>query len=73
MAETPTYCSVETVAHELDCSVSTVREYVKQGKLPQPIKCGALVRWRWDDIDRWMQGSLNAKPIDPILEAAHGT
>ena len=48
----PDLCSAETLAHRLDCSVSTVHAYVRRGLLPKPMKLGDLVRWRWADIER---------------------
>lgn len=67
-----TYCSIETVASELDCSETTVRDYVKRGILPQPCRKGGLVRWKWTDIENAMDGT-SAEPADPILAAIHGT
>lgn len=69
----PEYCSAETIARELDCSASTVHAYVKRGILPQPVKRGALGRWKWSEVERWMQSSPNAEPLDPIMEAARGS
>ena len=67
-----TYCSIETVAAELDCSVSTVRDYVKRGLLPQPYRAGGLVRWKWADVEAKVDGVSN-EPIDPIMAAVNGT
>ena len=67
-----TYCSVETVATELDCSVSTVRDYVKRGLLPQPSRTGGLVRWKWDAIVAMVDG-ISSEPEDPIMAAINGT
>lgn len=47
----PDYVSADTLAYRLDCAVSTVREYVDQGLLPQPTTIGSLVRWRWSEVE----------------------
>ena len=50
----PDFCSAETLAHRLDCSVSTVHSYVRRGLLPKPSRLGDLVRWRWADVERFI-------------------
>ncbi len=50
----PDYVSAETLAHRLDCSKSTVADYVRRGLLPKPLKIGELVRWRWADVERFI-------------------
>lgn len=53
----------ETVAELLDvvsvaeicaCSVRTVRRLSDAGKMPSPIKLGALVRWRARELESWI-------------------
>ena len=48
----PDLCSAETLAHRLDCSVSTIHSYVRRQVIPKPFKLGDLVRWRWSDVER---------------------
>ena len=50
----PDFCSAETLAHRLDCSVSTVHSYVRRGLLPKASRLGDLVRWRWADVERFI-------------------
>ena len=48
----PAYLSRASLARELDCSESTVDEWVRRGILPAPIKLSTGgVRWRWSDVD----------------------
>lgn len=74
----PDLCSAETLAHRLDCSVSTVQSYVRRGLLPKPMKLGDLVRWRWAVIERVILELENSQPradaADPYLAGLnHGT
>ena len=64
----PDFVSAETLAHKLDCSESTVHDYVRRGLLPKPIKIGQLVRWRWVDVEQFI-AALEAGPSadDPYL------
>jgi predicted DNA-binding transcriptional regulator AlpA len=50
----PDFVSAETLAYRLDCSRSTVDDYVRRGLLPRPQPIGNLQRWRWSDIEAWI-------------------
>jgi predicted DNA-binding transcriptional regulator AlpA len=50
----PDYVSVQTLAYRLDCSRSTIDDYVRRGLLPRPIRVGRMQRWRWRDIETWI-------------------
>jgi predicted DNA-binding transcriptional regulator AlpA len=50
----PDYVSARTLAYRLDCSRSTIDDYVRRGLLPKPINIGTLQRWRWNDIEFWI-------------------
>ena len=67
----PDFCSAETLAHRLDCSVSTVHAYVRRGLLPKPARLGDLVRWRWADVERFIDEleklPAQADAADPYL------
>ena len=75
----PDYVSAEMLAHRLDCSKTTVHDYVRRGILPKPIRIGELVRWRWVDVEKWIElletgddGHANAN--DPYLAGVeHGS
>lgn len=75
MTKPPEFCSIKTVAAELDCSVSTVTEYTNRGLLPQPYKRGSLTRWRWSEIEEAMNNGSTEKATDqdPILRAINGS
>ena len=73
----PDYVSADTLAHRLDCSKSTVAEYVRRGLLPKPLKIGELVRWRWTDVETCIAELENsparADAADPYLDGInHG-
>lgn len=53
----PDYVSAQTLAYRLDCSRSTVDDYVRRGLLPGPIRVGGMQRWRWSDIETWIAQS----------------
>jgi len=45
---------VQAVAKLLDCSSRHVYRLADAGRMPAPLKLGALVRWRRAEIDRWL-------------------
>lgn len=45
---------VNAVAHLLQCSVRHVYRLSDAGKMPRPVKVGALVRWRRAEIKQWI-------------------
>jgi excisionase family DNA binding protein len=45
---------VRAVATLLDCSPRHVYRLADAGRMPAPVRIGALVRWRRQDIDRWL-------------------
>jgi excisionase family DNA binding protein len=45
---------VGTVAAMLSCSTRHVYRLTDAGKLPRPVKLGALVRWRAEEIADWI-------------------
>ncbi len=52
---------VEAVADLLQCSTRTVYRLADGGKMPSPMKLGALVRWSKASIESWIAGGC--KPI----------
>jgi predicted DNA-binding transcriptional regulator AlpA len=46
--------SAETLAYRLDCSRSTVDDYVRRGLLPTPRIIGNLHRWCWSEVEVWI-------------------
>ena len=51
---------VRQVAELLRCSVRHVDRLVDAGKLPQPVKLGALVRWSKATIEDWIAAGCPA-------------
>ncbi len=45
---------VRGVAQLCCCSTRTVYRLADAGRLPRPVKLGALVRWRRAEIDDWL-------------------
>jgi len=45
-----------TLAALLKCSPRHLDRMRKDGQIPQPVKLGALVRWRREEIDAWISG-----------------
>jgi predicted DNA-binding transcriptional regulator AlpA len=46
----PDYVSAETLAYRLDCSRSTIDNYVRLGLLPRPVMVGNLQRWDFAEV-----------------------
>jgi predicted DNA-binding transcriptional regulator AlpA len=69
----PAYLSIASLARELDCCETTVRELVSRGLLPKPIKLtNGMVRWRWADCDfsvaSLAAGQGEVAGADPFME-----
>lgn len=45
---------VDAVAELLDCSTRHVYRLSDAGKMPRPVKLGALVRWQKSAIEDWI-------------------
>lgn len=46
--------NVNEVAELLNASTRTVYRLADAGKMPRPLKLGALVRWRREELRRWI-------------------
>ena len=46
---------VTSVAELLDCSPRHARRLADAGKMPRPVKLGALVRWNRQVIEDWIK------------------
>jgi len=46
--------SVKSVASGLGCSPRHVRRLSDAGRMPRPVRLGALIRWRRDELERWV-------------------
>ncbi len=47
--------SVREVAERLKVSVRQIWKLASSARLPRAVRIGRSVRWRADDIDRWIQ------------------
>ena len=46
--------TIEDVAQTLNCSTRHVYRLADSGRMPRPIKLGALVRWSRADVEQWI-------------------
>jgi excisionase family DNA binding protein len=67
-ADSPALCDVRSVAALLQCSPRHVYRLSDAGRMPPPLKLGALVRWRRQDLDNWLAGGC--KPVRAVGKAA---
>jgi excisionase family DNA binding protein len=52
---------VRAVAKLLGCSARHVYRLSDGGRMPAPVRLGALVRWRRQELDAWIAGGC--KPV----------
>ncbi len=50
----PALLTVNQVAKLLSCSSRHVYRLADRSAIPQPVRLGALVRWRRDEIEQWI-------------------
>lgn len=60
---------VEDVAELLQCSTRHVRRLSDAGKMPPPLKLGALVRYRRDEIQSWIADGCPAVRVPRRTQA----
>lgn len=46
--------TVHDVARMLNCSARTVYRLTDSGRIPRPVKLGALVRWPREAVEQWI-------------------
>jgi excisionase family DNA binding protein len=56
---------VRAVAGLLGCSVRHVYRMADGGRMPPPLKLGALVRWRRAELERWLDQGCPAVRKNP--------
>jgi excisionase family DNA binding protein len=64
----PALLDVRAVAQLLDCSVRHVYRLADAGRMPAPLKLGALVRWSRQAIEEWIAGGC--KPVRQVGRAS---
>ena len=50
----PALMDVEAVASLLSCSRRHVYRQSEAGRIPPPVKIGALTRWRYSELAQWL-------------------
>ena len=53
-ADRPGMLTVRDVARMLNCSARTVYRLTDSGRMPRPVKLGAMVRWQREAIESWI-------------------
>ncbi|MEN6384828.1 MAG: helix-turn-helix domain-containing protein [Phycisphaerales bacterium] len=53
-AKTAVFISIDDVANMLDCSTRHVRRLADWGRIPKPVKLGAMLRWVKADLEKWV-------------------
>lgn len=48
----------QTLAHKLGVSTKTVDRLRNQPTFPRPLTIGAALRWREEDVDRWVDSGI---------------
>jgi excisionase family DNA binding protein len=56
---------VRAVAALLDCSPRHVYRLADGGRMPPPVRIGALVRWRRTDLDAWLAAGCPSCRLQP--------
>ena len=59
--------AVSEVAELLDVSERTVWRLKSSGRLPLPVRIGSAVRWRIEEIQKWISDGC---PVMPSISAA---
>jgi excisionase family DNA binding protein len=63
-ATLPALLDVRAVATLLDCSARHVYRLSDSGRMPAPVKLGALIRWRRDELTTWLDASCpSCQPV----------
>ena len=61
LAALPALLDVRSVTAMLGCSSRHIYRLSDAGRMPPPVRIGALVRWRRSDIDAWL--GEGCKPV----------
>ena len=58
----PVLLTVKEVAEMLGLSERTVYRLADVNKMPRPVKIGAAVRWRRNELDTWIEDGCPTSP-----------
>ena len=56
----PKLLDVGSVAALLDCSTRHVYRLADGGRMPPPVRLGAIVRWNRSEIEAWISGGCKS-------------
>ncbi len=56
----PQLLDVKQTAELLNASARTVYRLAGDGRMPRPVRLGALVRWRRDEVSQWIAAGCPA-------------
>jgi predicted DNA-binding transcriptional regulator AlpA len=62
----PPWQDIGTLAAHVSASPNTIENWVAKGILPQPVKRGGKLMWKWEQVDDWL---TNGPPGSPDAEA----
>lgn len=48
----PPFMDLATLAEHICCGESTIENWVKEGKFPEPKRQGGKRLWRWKDVEK---------------------
>ena len=66
-AISPAMLTVGDVARMLCCSARTIYRLTDSGRMPQPVRLGALIRWPRQTIENWIHlGCPRAKDMEVL-------
>ena len=64
----PQFLTARDIARLLKCSVRTVYRLTDSGRMPRPVKLGAMVRWPREVIESWVAiGCPKAEGMEAVL------
>jgi excisionase family DNA binding protein len=63
---TPLLIPVQTVAKLLGISTRSVWRLHSSGKIIEPVRIGSLVRWKRDDLQRWVNEGCPEPSPPPV-------
>ncbi|QDU72616.1 helix-turn-helix transcriptional regulator [Mucisphaera calidilacus] len=63
----PAMLTINQVARLLNCSTRTVYRLNDAGRMPRPVRLGALVRWNRGEIEQWIADGCPA-PANPAVK-----
>lgn len=57
----PLLLNAVKTAEVLDIARSTLYQWDEQGRIPQPVRIGARIYWRYDELKNWIAAGAPAR------------